>query len=290
VSDGPASPTTRPRPACSAHPRARAVLTCAGCGLFLCGECAIEGGRCPRCRGAGHPIAWEDPTVSRPIAFWRTFKALGGVGKFFALLPWSGGLRAPLSFAATAATVGAVGDWAISALANLVFGWLIAAVLGGGLTSGGGSSSSLADFAPAEYHDLFARGQQVLDQVSHSWEQLAILALLLTPVVTVLDLYVSGAITHALARLLGGRGTFEATIRAMAYATGAETLKPIPLVGSTLATFGGLVLSITGLQRAHGVSGPRAFVLALWKLPVLIVLGAVCLLLAAHVLLAVHGP
>lgn len=263
-------PTTRPA-LCSSH-RLPSVTTCAGCGLFLCPTCGGDAGagaaRCARCRGAGHPVAWEDPTLSAPVAFGRTLRALTSPDAFYAALPWTGGLRAPLTFATTAATLGA----GVAALFAVVAG----AAMGGAI---GGMKSLLLQLAPTpEVRDLYRAIFDAFQAYAANAPRLAIGGALLTPLLAPLQLLVLAAITHALARTLGGQGTFEATVRAQGYAMGGQVLRAVPGPGPALAVVIELLLTGTGLRRAHGVSTGRAIVLTLWPFPVAAVF--LCLFLA----------
>ncbi|MCO5167101.1 MAG: YIP1 family protein [Planctomycetes bacterium] len=254
-------------PPCAAHPRATATTTCAGCGLFLCAACAEPEARCLRCRGGGHPVAWEDPTLSTPVALGRTLKALSGAGKFFDQLPWSGGLRAPLTFAALVATLAAAGAALFTAVGTL---------------AGGGALGTLeASLAPLATDADARQGLDLVMQFLRNWQALqlrfALLQVAWAPLLAPLQLVILGALTHGLARLLGGRGSFEATVRAMGYAHGGQILQLVPMAGSTLAALLVLVLTGVGLRRAHGVSPGRAVVLTLWPIPVALLFG--CLLL-----------
>jgi hypothetical protein len=102
---------------------------------------------------------------------------------------------------------------------------------------------------------------------------------LLTPLLAPLELLIMGAITHGLARALGGKGSFEATVRAQGYAAGAQVLRAVPLVGGTLSALAVILLTASGLRRAHGVSTSRALVLTLWWIPVVVVFGCLFLTL-----------
>lgn len=257
----------RRRPPCASHPRATAATTCHGCGLFLCGDCAAPEPRCARCRGAGHPVPWEDPTLASPAAFGRTLQALSTGATFFNQLPWTGGLRAPLTFAALAATLVAVVNAAFTAVSSLVAGNSIASL-----------KAQLAPLAQtAEARQLLEQVTQLLAQLQGMQLRFALLDVATSPVMVPLELVIMGALTHGLARALGGRGTFEATIRATAYAKGAVVLAVVPMIGAPLSTLAVLLLTGMGLRRAHGVTPMRAAVLTLWWIPVVAVFG--CLFL-----------
>lgn len=272
-------------PRCAIHARESAVDTCRGCGLFLSAAAAVprEAPRCPRCSASGHPIPWEDTSLPSGARFGRTLKALVKADAFFAAAPWVGGLRQPAVFAVLAATIGA--------LAKTIYGLLSGLVIGGSLNLaldtlrptaravGGRAATDLLDLVP-----------QLMKVMGPAMAQMQLLELLLTPLSTLLGLFVLAALTHPIARRLGGQGSFEGTFRVLAYASAAQVLQALPMIGGALSTLGGLLLVIAGMRRAHGVSGGKAFVLALWWVPlaalatVLVVLwlASVALSLLAH--------
>lgn len=250
----------RRRPPCAMHVRALAATTCRGCGLFLCTECAggaVEA-RCSRCGSAGHPVPWEDPALGAATGFWRTLRALTGVTTFFAQLPWTGGLRAPLSFAAVAATIGALG----AGLMIAVQAGLMGSLLGAARQTFMGAAPDAASRELIEF--LF----NTIATLQGLVLRFTLFEIATAPLLAPVQLLIMGALTHGVARLLGGRGSFEATVRAMGYAAGAQVLRVVPLMGNPLAALAGLLLTAVALRRAHGVSPGRAAVLALWWLPI----------------------
>ncbi len=264
-------------PPCASHPRAAATTTCAGCGLFLCAPCAEPGPRCARCSGAAHPIPWEDPNLAgvggRVAGFWRTLKALVSADAFFARAPWTGGLGRPIAFAAVAATVGAVASLVYGLLGNVVVGLVLDRLVTALLPALSGSE-----------RQLVASVREQLRALGPGFAQLEVGVTLLTPALTAAQLLILSAISHPIARRLGGTGTFEGTLRALAYGSGAAVLRAVPLMGGTLAVLGTLALSMLALRRAHGLSSGRAFVVAVWPIPVFgLVIGGLLLALLVQV-------
>ncbi len=247
-------------PRCAVHASAPAVTTCRGCALFLCGECGPgEAPRCARCRGADHPIPWEDPARARPRAFAATARAaLLATDRFFAAAPWTGGLRAPLSFAVVAATLATALQTALQLAQGALLGPLLREL-----------STSLAARAqaPALARTLAAL-PGALEQLSGLLLPLLLARLALTPLSAALGLLVLAALSHPIARWLGGHGSFEATFRVLAYAGAAQLIAVIPGIGVVLALVAGLVLTTVGMRRAHGLSAGRALVVAGWWIPV----------------------
>ncbi len=212
---------------------------------------------------------------SRPrlaAGLWRTLKLLPS-DSFHKGAPWTGGLGPPLRFAAACATIGALG----------------AAVLG---VVGAFATVALLDAlrGVVQVHpDPNARALflNVLDLVrSFAGPDKALLGValaLLTPVVTVLEVLVISALTQPVARALGGQGTFEGTLRAVAYAQGAYVLKVVPLVGGSVSFLAVVLVAYLGLRRAHGLSGGRALIAAAWWIPVqLALVGVLAVLVFAR--------
>jgi hypothetical protein len=97
------------------------------------------------------------------------------------------------------------------------------------------------------------------------------------PVITVVSLFVSAAITHVMLILLdGARNGFEATMRVAAYANGSTALwNLVPVCGGLIGGIWTIVITVIGLSRAHEISTGKA--LAAVLLPLL----ACCLLVMA---------
>lgn len=202
-------------------------------------------------------MPWEDPGRGAGAAFLGTLEALARGAGFFDQLPWTGGLRAPLTFTALAATLAAVVDGALTALSALTAGTSLEAL-----------RQQLQAAAPGGQTRQLDLVLQVVAQLQSMQLRFALLHAATSPVLAPLQLLIMGALTHALARALGGRGTFEATVRAMGYAGGAVVLSVVPVIGGPISTLAVLILTGMGLRRAHGVTPAKAAVLTLWWIPV----------------------
>jgi hypothetical protein len=101
------------------------------------------------------------------------------------------------------------------------------------------------------------------------------------PVITVVSLFVSAAITHVMLLLLdGARRGFEATMRVAAYGNGSTALlNLVPICGGLVAGIWAIVVTVIGISRAHEISTGKA--LAAVLLPMLI-----CCVLAASIAVA----
>jgi hypothetical protein len=86
-----------------------------------------------------------------------------------------------------------------------------------------------------------------------------------------LALYVSSLLWHGLLKLLGGKGSFQATLRVVGYGSGAAAWLLIPFAGAVMAPLMKTALYYHGFREMHGLSRFRAAFAAL--LPVLVVVG-----------------
>ena len=80
------------------------------------------------------------------------------------------------------------------------------------------------------------------------------------PVVTIVSLYVSGAIVHGVLRVLGvQRAALRDTVDCLAFASGPNLLLAIPLLGPVAAMIWSTVITVVGLARIHRTTKLRAF-------------------------------
>jgi hypothetical protein len=120
-----------------------------------------------------------------------------------------------------------------------------------------------------------------------TWGALAALIgnILLTPLFTLIGLFVGAGIFHLLV-LLFVRPTsagFEATFRVVSYASATQLISWIPLVGGIVAAVYNIVLSIFGIREVHATTTGRAALVVL--IPVVVFL--VLLLLLGAALIAI---
>ena len=128
---------------------------------------------------------------------------------------------------------------------------------------------------------------QVFEQLGTILVRTELVSLLLTPLSTVIGVFVMAALSHPIARRLGGQGSFEATFRVIAYGSAAKVLAIVPGLGAMLAFVGGLVLVAIGMRRAHGISGGKAFMVASWWIPVALLGGLILMIWIGQLLLRV---
>ncbi len=200
-------------------------------------------------------IPWED----RPGGFLgdliaNTRMILFSPGNFFDRMSVSGGKKAPLSFGVLLGSLGTI----------LAIFWQV----GASLIFGMGLDPEAFETIPATF---MVAGALVL--------------MALTPVLTVIGLYIGALGTHFLLWIVrGARNGFEATFRVFCYTSAAQAWNVIPFLGGFVAAIWSMVLIFMGLSRAHGI-GVIRILLALVVVPLLLViLLAVVIGLAAWLL------
>ena len=86
-------------------------------------------------------------------------------------------------------------------------------------------------------------------------------------------LYTSSLLWHVLLKLLGGKGSFQQTLRVVGYGSGTAAWLLIPVAGALLAPLMKLSLYYHGFREQHGLSRFRT-ILAL-AVPLLLLGGTV---------------
>jgi hypothetical protein len=229
---------------CAVHGERDAVFVCVRCGNFACADCAFSplGDKtiCAACasRGLPEPIPWER---RRELGFWR---ALHRTTRAVCFSP-TRFFRTP--FVAPDMSGSLYYGAAIYTLGQALYAATIAlALLAGGIGLG-----------IAEDEPIFAGvgvGYGLCLFVS-----IAVQA----PIYGLLGVLVSGALSHGtLALLKSANASFDASIRVVAYANGAQVFFAVPCVG-LLAPMWVIWLETIGLREVHGISTAKALVATL---------------------------
>ncbi len=110
--------------------------------------------------------------------------------------------------------------------------------------------------------------------------------LVFIPVLVVLSTIFQSAVLHvSLTFLNGARENYEATLKAVSYATSASLFLVLPFVGTPLAVVWRVVLLVIGLREVHRISTGRAFFAWLLPFVMLITLVVLSFVFASVVLL-----
>ncbi|MFW5920864.1 MAG: YIP1 family protein [Polyangiales bacterium] len=247
--EGAADPAGLPAgAACAHHPERDATRLCARCGSFACEQCvfsALE--QRPICRacaegGLGEPIPWERRReIGRLRAFWRTTKvAMRTPTRFYRTPPTEEGQLWPVVYGVLAYTAGQLGSYLFMALLVL---------LGGGIA---------AAFAPEPEIGGILFGYFGCWTVG-----MFPLVLLQAPVYALLGILAGAAMSHGtLALFRVPRGSFEQTLRVVAFANAPYILYVVPCVGPLVGLVGVVVLEVIGLREVHRLSTDKAVLAA----------------------------
>lgn len=101
--------------------------------------------------------------------------------------------------------------------------------------------------------------------------------------------FVSAGITMWLSRAFGGTGDFEATYRAVAYASGPNVIGWLPILGFFAGVYS-LFLMRLGLERAHGLTPQRAFYVLAIEIGIFFIVGCIVAMVGmAKVFQATNG-
>lgn len=89
-----------------------------------------------------------------------------------------------------------------------------------------------------------------------------VMSLIMTPIFTVIGLFIFGGILHLMLLLVGGlensEAGFEGTLRAAAYSQTSTVAQIVPVIGGMISFIWGLFLIVTGITRLHGTSDGKA--------------------------------
>ena len=100
-------------------------------------------------------------------------------------------------------------------------------------------------------------GSDFLSRIPVNWLFLA--GMILSPVLVILNMYVTGAVIHVLMLAFnGGKGGFEGTFKVIAFGQATKALAFIPFLGGVIGWFWNLVVIISGLMKIHKTSRLKA--------------------------------
>jgi hypothetical protein len=110
------------------------------------------------------------------------------------------------------------------------------------------------------------------------------LGLVAIPLFVPVGVFVVSLVYHGLLLLFGGaRWGLEATVRTVAYASGAQLLNVVPICGVLLILVWGVVVQVIGLREVHGIQTGKALAVVLipYLLCAILVVGLIVLVLVA---------
>ena len=184
-------------------------------------------------------VAWEDPSRGcRFSRWWSTWSASTfDMANFWKKMPTDAGHRAPISY-----------SWYLAAMVLVVFGLPLMGLLQLGLA---------CDNSPGAVHVGLLAGYVALFPLA--W------------IATAIGTWVGAALWHLPLKLLGAKGGYQATVRALSYSSGAKVWLLIPGLGLLISPLMMIFMNYSAFRHAHRMSSGRAFIGAM--LPVILVLG-----------------
>jgi hypothetical protein len=84
---------------------------------------------------------------------------------------------------------------------------------------------------------------------------LFLLAMIISPVLVLLNMFITAAIIHVLMLILnGGKTGFEGTFKVLAFGQATKALNFIPFLGGFVGWFWNIVVTVIGLKEIHGTT------------------------------------
>jgi len=85
------------------------------------------------------------------------------------------------------------------------------------------------------------------------------LAIIFAPIAVAISIFLAAFLLLICARIVNGKGTYEATLRVAAYANVVNVIGWIPIV-SILGSIYGLILTVLGMKEVHKLSTAKAII------------------------------
>ncbi len=224
----------------------------------VCPYCGTAAGRFSAHRTAQTlTVPWEDePQAGFFSRWWRTWAAsMFQPDAFFRAVRYQGDFQKPLGY-----VMGFV--WQVLGLALVCGGPILALLMM--------SPDAMRTDSGREIPGAFVLG-------------IALLYVVMFIGGTALGTFISAGVYHVCALMLGGRGAYEASYRAVCYSWGAAVFGfvPVPYANALLQIVFHFIALTHGLAYAHGISKGRAFAAAL--LPILVCCGGFVVMLTVAI-------
>ncbi len=184
------------------------------------------------------------------IGTWK--KVITTPSDFFKEMPTSGGYGEPLKFA--------VVNYIIAGIGTALVSILIASLL------------PIASFWPGS---AFSFGT-------------ALSNIIITPITGIIGLFILGAILYICFKIVGGSGSYEGTVRIVAYASAVDAVSWIPILGWIVGLYA-IYLGIVGGTFVHNITTLRSAIAIFIPLIVLLIIGAVLIVVLGAALFATFG-
>jgi len=169
---------------------------------------------------------------------------------FYRGMPKTGGYTDPLTFAAISFIIYAL----LAALLTVLFG----------------SGTHMNGMYDGMYEGMYG-------SVRELGFFAVLMTVIITPIAGIISLFIEAAILYIIYKILGGKGSYEGTVRFISYATAVMVLSWIPIIG-WIAGIYEIYLYIVGGMYVHGVSMARSAIAIL--LPTLLVILLIAIIMA----------
>lgn len=104
---------------------------------------------------------------------------------------------------------------------------------------------------------------------------MVIASVIATPIIGIIfSLFIGGAILYIIYKILGGTGSYEGTVRFIAYSTAVMAISWIPIIG-LIASIYGIYLYIVGGSFVHNVSMGKSAIAVILPIILIILLAMV---------------
>ena len=103
-------------------------------------------------------------------------------------------------------------------------------------------------------------------------------AVIAAPILGVIGLFIGGLIFHICFKIVGGSGSYEGTVRIMAYASAVEAVSWIPIIGWIIALYA-IYLGIVGGTFVHNITTLKSAIAIFVPIVVLTIIVALLVLM-----------
>lgn len=188
------------------------------------------------------------------IGTWK--KVITTPSDFFREMPTSGGYEAPLKFAVVNYIIAGIGTALVSILAFTFLASLL----------------PMTSFWPGS---AFSFGS-------------ALSNIIITPITGIIGLFIIGAILYVCFKIVGGSGSYEGTVRIMAYTSAVDAVSWIPILGWIVGLYA-IYLGIVGGTFVHNITTLRSAIAIFIPIIVIIIISALLIVVLGATLYGALG-
>ena len=190
--------------------------------------------------------------------------------EFYRSMPKTGGYADPIIFAAI--------SFILYGLLTVLLTALLTSLFGSGMYTGGMYGGM---------YDGMYRG--IYGGVREFGFLAILMTVIITPIGGIISLFIEAAILYIIYKVLGGKGSYEGTVRFISYATAVLLLSWIPFLGWVFGIYG-IYLYILGGMNVHDVSMVKSTIAVLLPTFLAILLGIIIAILAGSYIFSMIFP